>query len=398
MVTGGSPESRFFPPDTGLSSNEILRSVVHQVYRPDAFPLAPITGCSGALSGFPTVEFQYGSGAQLPEPRSPQRAAETLALHAGSMNTDGDPTHLSRRELEQYLVQNGNRIHPQEAADLGFVLDNFDKFAGADGNNDPRGITGRDIDAARRRDYPAGPRSPESWDRQQQQQAEQIRMLQMQLEYLSMMLMSMSARQPMLPGMTPGMAPETGPDRAIGDRSNRDNGNDGVPRNRAWDRVITQTRPERNNHYFADGTDIPLSQEAFKQHYGIPMNVDLLKFMPGKANDGHVTDFSRAPVMGGLGGRKDDGTLKWNDPNYHTLKYDFSRNLEQVFKYMQGMSEEQAKEFAFNFARTQQPLFAAHGYNLQAVENEKVFAAGQEGSGWTDFVASIGDRDMKINW
>ncbi|MGD9682121.1 MAG: hypothetical protein AB7W16_13125 [Candidatus Obscuribacterales bacterium] len=167
MVTGGSPESRFVPPDTGLSSNEILRSVVHQVYRPDAFPLAPATGCSGALSGFPSVEFQYGSGAQPQEPASPRRAAETLALHAGSMNTDGDPTHLSRRELEQYLIQNGNRIHPQEAADLGFVLDNFDKFAGADGNNDPRGITGRDIATARNWDYPADPRSPESWRQQQ---------------------------------------------------------------------------------------------------------------------------------------------------------------------------------------------------------------------------------------
>lgn len=393
MVTGGSPESRFFPPDTGLSLNETPRSVVHQVYRPDAFPLAPLSGCSGALSGFPTVEFQYGSGAHLPEPRSPRRAAETLALHAGSMNADGDPTHLSRRELEQYLIQNGNRIHPQEAADLGFVLDNFDKFAGADGNNDPRGITGRDIDTARRRDYPARSRSLESWDRQEQrQQAEQIRMLQMQLEYLRMMLMAMAARQPMPESMGQGPSQERFPGRAIdnyGNRSVRSNGSD---------RVITRTRPERNNHYFAEGADIPLSQEAFKQHYGIPMNVDLLKFMPGKPNDGKVTDFSQAPVMGGLGGRKDDGTLKWNDPNYHTLKYDFSRNLEQVFEYMQGMSEEQAKEFAFNFARTQQPLFAAHGYNLQMVENEKVFASGREGSGWTDFVASIGDRDMKINF
>ncbi|MGD9682120.1 MAG: hypothetical protein AB7W16_13120 [Candidatus Obscuribacterales bacterium] len=229
-------------------------------------------------------------------------------------------------------------------------------------------------------------------------------MLQMQLDYLRMLLMSMSARQPMLPGtQRTDQGIDQATDQAInqGDgrvRNNRSNGSDRVPRSRGGDRVITQTRPERNNHYFADGADIPLSQEEFKKHYGIPMNVDLLKFMPGKPNDGHVTDFSRAPVMGGLGGRKDDGTLKWNDPNYHTLKYDFSRNLEQVFKYMQGMSEEQAKEFAFNFARTQQPLFAAHGYNLQAVENEKVFASGQEGSGWTDFVASIGDRDMRINW
>ncbi len=164
------------------------------------------------------------------------------------------------------------------------------------------------------------------------------------------------------------------------------------------ERVITDTDSTRNGHFYAEGQDLELSQEAFKKHYGIPMEIDLLKFMQGKANNGQVTDFFQSPVSGGLGGRLENGELKWNDPDYHSLKYDFCRNFAQIFKYTEGMSEHEAKEFAFNFARTQKAVFEANGFDLQKIENEKVYSSGEGSEGWTDFVQDIGGTDSKINW
>lgn len=322
----------------------------------------------------PSLEINFG-GAFAPEnlyhrqsagdfhfgPKTSHELMDSLEKHAAFINNGKDRNHITRKELENYLKRAGERLSPEERANLVQVLINFDDIAKADGKDKGKGISYRDLNAY-------------EW-----QNHRRDAMIQYHRDFRSMHeeLAQMKAELAAFKG---------------GDNTNqsRNEGSDNG-------RVITETRPDKNGHFYVDGADIALSQEKFKRHYGIPQEIDLLKFMPGKTNDG-VTDYWQSPVTVGLGGRKPDGELKWNDPNYHTLKYDFSRNFAQVFKYTQGMNEEQQKEFAFNFARTQMAVFKANGFELHKVENEKVYSSGEGVSDWTDFVQDIGGKDPKINW
>ncbi len=132
-------------------------------------------------------------------------------------------------------------------------------------------------------------------------------------------------------------------------------------------------------------------QVAFRQKYGIPDNVDLTKFATGKANDGVV---GMPPPNVGLMGLKDEAHpeqgRKWDDPNFHSAKYDTCRNLGQVIGYMDGLSEEQQKTFMEDFLKLQAPVIQADGYRtgniykesieINGVKKDTVRALGAEGA------------------
>lgn len=306
---------------------------------------------------------------QMYQPSTSYELMNTLDRHAPFINGAdgfdgrGDNQYISKRELRNYLRENRNAISGQDRKELTEILANFDRIASSDKRWDTgRGISGDDMNAYEDQSIFRDGYIEHRRDRYARRD-----------EYA----------QPR-PGDDRGQPPTDRPPEA--------------PRPRyPNDRVMTETDPAHHNHFRVEGDNMPLSQEEFKRFYNIPQDVDLLKFMNGKQNDGKVTDYWQAGVSVGLGGRKDDGSLKWNDPNYHTLKYDFSRNLQQVMHYTNGMSEHDAKQFVFNFARTQMPVFESNGFKLLKVENETVTAFGEGAVGTTDFVGDIGTNN-KIQW
>lgn len=301
---------------------------------------------------------------QLYRPRTSRELMDTLDRHRPFVS---DGAYVDKRDLRDYLRDNRDILSPRDRRNLIEVLGNFDRIASSDGRRDSaRGISSSDMNAF------------------VEQNRNRDRIIEQRQD----------RRRPYdrYPDGTP--VPDV---RRSGDDP-RYAPSDRGPRSRyPNDRVMTETDPAHNNHFRVVGENIPLSQEEFKRFYNIPQEIDLLKFMNGKPNDGQVTDFWEAGVAGGLGGRKADGSLKWNDPNYHTLKYDFTRNLQQIQKYSQGMNEHEMKQFMFNFARTQVPVAESNGYKFSKVENETVTASGEGQTSTVDFVQDIGTRNI-IQW
>lgn len=327
------------------------------------------------------ARFGQGPGARNPyeqmyQPSTSYELMNTLDRHAPFINGAdgfdgrGDNQYISKRELRNYLRDNRDAISPQDRKELTEILANFDRIASSDMRWDTgRGISGSDMNAFEDQNIFRDGYIEHRRDRYAQRD-----------QYRG------------------GPGQPDGPSRPDDRRPPTDRPPENPPRPRyPNDRVMTETDPTHNNHFRVEGDNMPLSQEEFKRFYNIPQDVDLLKFMNGKPNDGKVTDYWQAGVSVGLGGRKEDGSLKWNDPNYHTLKYDFTRNLQQVMQYTNGMSEHDAKQFVFNFARTQGQVFDANGFKLLKVENETVTAFGEGQTGTTDFVGDIGTGN-KIQW
>ena len=351
----------------GHGFNNAFESIVHQTYEPGSMGVfMDLAAKHGHHNDLPRLEISFGDPFHsrmdgFANGTCATEVMNTLDRHAAFMNVGKDREHITRKELENYLKREGRHMNPEDRADLMEVLVNFDNIAAADGRSRGKGISSRDVDTVIMRE---GRR-----ERLYQAYGGMFESLHKQLRDMQNELASMRG----------------------------EGRNDAPQAHNPNDRVITDK--QANGHFAVEGKEnIPLSQEEFKRHYGIPQEVDLLKYMPGKQNDGKVTPFWESPVTVGLGGRLEDGGLKWEDPNYHTLKYDFSRNFAQIFQYSKGMNEDQQKEFAFNFARTQQTVFAANGFDLQKVDNEKVYSAGEGTEGWTDFVQDIGGTDSKINW
>lgn len=306
---------------------------------------------------------------QLYQPSTSRELMDTLDRHRPFISGDG---YVDKRDLRDYLRDNRDVISPRDRKNLVEVLANFDRIASSDGRRDTyRGISSGDMNAYVDQNYMRDAYLEHRRDRNDQR----------------------DHYRDGTPVPPPGRDRGEDPRYAPTDRNPR-------PRY-PNDRVMTETDPTHNNHFRVEGDNIPLSQEEFKRFYNIPQDVDLLKFMNGKPNDGKVVDYWQAGVSGGLGGPKDPNHpelgLKWNDPNYHTLKYDFSRNLQQVMQYTRGMSEHDAKQFVFNFARTQVPVAESNGYKFNVVENETVTATGEGRTGTTDFVQDIGTKNI-IQW
>lgn len=367
--------------DKGFSNP--FESIIHQTYEPGSMNLfmdLPSYHKHGHRD-LPGLEISFGDPfhSHMERSVSGKCAAEvmnTLDRHAIFMNVGKDQEHITRKELENYLKREGRHLDPQDRADLTKVLVNFDNIAAADGRSRGKGISSRDVDAVMLHE--------ERRERLHNAYGGMFESLHMQLREMQEELAALR-----------GEGNWNNPNRRNDKPHDHGNKRNDAPPN-PNDRVITEK--QANGHYAIEGQDMPLSQEEFKKHYGIPMEIDLQKYMPGKANDGKVVPFWESPVTVGLGGRLENGNLKWEDPNYHTLKYDFSRNFAQVFEFTKGMNEDQQKEFAFNFARTQQGVFAANGFDLHKVDNEKVYASGEGTEGWTDFVADIGGTNPRINW
>jgi|AGTN01.2.fsa_nt_gi hypothetical protein len=306
---------------------------------------------------------------QIYQPSTSRELMDTLDRHRPFIS-GGD--YVDKRDLRDYLRESRDVISPRDRKNLIEVLANFDRIASSDGRRDTvRGISSGDmnafVDQNQRRDQNIDQRRDRNVPHDRYPDGRPV------------------PDVPRRQGEDPRYAPS---DR--GARSRNPN-----------DRVMTETDPTHNNHFRVEGDNLPLSQEEFKRFYNIPQDVDLQKFMNGKPNDGKVVDYWQAGVSGGLGGPKDPNHpelgLKWNDPNYHTLKYDFSRNLEQVIKYTQGMSEHDAKQFVFNFARTQGAVAESNGFKLNVVENETVTSTGEGRTGTTDFIQDIGGKNI-IQW
>ncbi|HEY9788272.1 MAG TPA: hypothetical protein V6D17_22980 [Candidatus Obscuribacterales bacterium] len=280
------------------------------------------------------------------------------SAHLSGINIGKDSKYIKPEELHNYLVRVGDKIDPQEKEDLLYVMRHFRQISDADGKKAGKGISFEDMNA-----YVVG-----------NMYNDHIIELQRQYTILKQ---------------------ENAQLRGLANRVERREAPPVSGRPGESGRVITDKLP--NGHYRAEGMDVPLSQEEFKRHYGIPQEIDLLKFMPGKPNDGTVPDYWSSGASVGLGGRMADGSLKWDHADRHDLKYDFSRNFAQVFKYLQALPPEKQTEFAFNFARTQAHVFKANGYDLKIVDNEKVYAEG-ETSGWTDFVQDVDSDHPLIQW
>ncbi len=140
---------------------------------------------------------------------------------------------------------------------------------------------------------------------------------------------------------------------------------------------------------------MPLSQEEFKAHYGIPQNIDLTKFMRGKNNDGQVPNFWTSEVAAGLGGRDDNNNLRWDNPAHHEASLDFQRNFAQLAEYFDKLPIHQQMEFTFNFARTQGEVLRSNGVSLLAADNEKIQIIENGATKYIDLVQDV-DSDRKL--
>jgi hypothetical protein len=89
---------------------------------------------------------------------------------------------------------------------------------------------------------------------------------------------------------------------------------------------------------------------------------------------------------------------KWSNPDYHTPKYDVSRNLAMVQDQLHAIPDEPGrKAWMENFLKTQVPLIEAQGYKVTAIKNEKIQLSHPSGSGWIDCARDIGG-DAAVQW
>ncbi len=306
--------------------------------------------------GFAPLEFN----------RTSSELMRTLHAHLSELNVGKHRDSVTRDELRNYLVRSGDYISPQDKTDLLLVMRNFDRIAMSDGR-EGKGITFKDM----------------ALFVVENQREDRIVMIERQNERLihtnARLRNEINSGRPQDGGRDGGDPRQTG-------RTVTDGG-----------RVITE-RNGPNQHFLVSGADMPLSQEEFKAHYGIPQNIDLLKFMPGKPNDGEVPNFWSSEVAAGLGGR-DDGKLRWDNPNkLDDPALNFQRNNAQLAEYFKRLPIDQQTEFIFNFARTQEPLFRAHGIYLQSVENETVSILEHGQAKRIDLVQDVNSDHKLLQW
>ncbi|MBA3992537.1 MAG: hypothetical protein C0469_03350 [Cyanobacteria bacterium DS2.3.42] len=299
--------------------------------------------------------------------RTSRQLMTTLDRHAGGINIGRHSDHITKNELRNYLTRVGDNISPQDKADLCLVMRDFDQIARADGKQG-KGISYRDM----------------AFYVMENQQDDRMIMMHRQNERLR----EQNAR----------LREELDRGYLGGDQSGYGRGDDRGdyrPTNqRDSGRVITdKTGP--NGHYRAEGADLPLSQEEFKAHYGIPQNIDLTKFMRGKNNDGTVPNFWTSEVAAGLGGRDDNNNLRWDNPAHHEASLDFQRNFAQLAEYFDKLPIHQQMEFTFNFARTQGEVLRSNGVSLLAADNEKIQITESGVTKYIDLVQDV-DSDRKL--
>lgn len=162
-----------------------------------------------------------------------------------------------------------------------------------------------------------------------------------------------------------------------------------------------QTRPNDNVYRGKNGVsdiDSP-EQVAFRQKYGIPDNIDLTKFAIGKPNDGVVgMPAPNVGLMGPIDENDPSKGLKWDNPNYHSAKYDTCRNLAQVIGYMQNMPEETQKQFMQDFLKLQAPVIQAEGWTTGDVYKESIYINGVKKDTIQAFGAPGAPRYDQIQW
>lgn len=293
--------------------------------------------------------------------RSSRELMSTLSKHFGGINIGRHNSHITKEEIGNYLVRAGDTISPRDRADLAMVAAKFETVKNADGR-DNKGISFNDMAhfVVSNRQY----------DHFIMAHRENLR-LQQENRALRDQLAQGSEKT----------------DKPINSEQGRADGN-----------VLTH-RNGPKNHYLSEGTNMELSQEAFKKHYGISEDIDLLKFMPGKANDGKVPNFWSSAVSAGLGGRSDEGGLRWDDANnLSEVDKNFHRNLAQLADVYNKLPPQQQEEFFHNFARTQKPLMEAHGIKLLSVDNEKVQIHENGSTRYVDFIFSVGSPEKQLQW
>ena len=292
--------------------------------------------------------------------RTSRELMNTLDKHASGINIGRHNEHITRDELKNYLVRVGDNISPQDKADLLLVMRDFNDIARADGKQG-KGISYRDM----------------AFFVIENQRDDQMLMMHRQNESLR----EQNAR--------------LRDELYQFDRGNeRGDARPSTTAREDSSRVITEKTGDRG-HYYAAGADLPLSQEEFKAHYGIPQNIDLLKFMRGKANDGKVPNFWTSEVAAGLGGRDENNNLRWDNATHHEPSLDFQRNFAQLAEYFDRLPIDQQMEFTFNFARTQGEVLHSHGVALLAADNEKIQITESGVTKYIDLVQDV-DSDRKL--
>jgi len=306
---------------------------------------------------------RFGSNMMPELNRTSRELMSTLYKHVSGINIGRHGNSITQAELSNYLVRVGDNISPQDRADLMMIGRNFDHISTSDGRRG-NGITFQDM----------------AWFTRENRRRDQE--ILAYRERSSLRNNYYDQRQ--------NLNQYDSSDRTTSSQSRNgfDNGN----------KVITE-RLGPNNHIRAEGAEMPLSPDAFKEHYGIPKEIDFLKFMPGKANDGKVPNFWTSDAAAGLGGRDDKNGLRWDNPDHHgELSLDFQRNFAQLADYFRRVPIDKQEEFVFNFARTQEPLIRAHGGVLLACDNEKIQIFMNGKTQWIDLVQDVGSPKKLLQW
>lgn len=295
--------------------------------------------------------------------RTSRELMNTLDKHAGGINVGRHNEHITRDELRNYLVRVGDRISPQDKADLLLVMRDFNEIARADGKQG-KGISYRDM----------------AFFVIQNQRDDRMVMMHRQNERLR----EQNAR----------LRDE------LYQYDNGDDLGDARPTTSApkdISRVITERTGDKG-HFYAGGADLPLSQEEFKAFYKIPKEIDLTKFMRGKDNDGKVPNFWTSEVAAGLGGRDDNNNLRWDNAGYHDPSLDFQRNFAQLAEFFDKLPLDKQEEFTFNFARTQGEVLRSNGVTLLAADNEKIHINEDGVTKVIDLVEKVGSDRKLLQW
>lgn len=280
----------------------------------------------------------------------------TLDKYAGIINIEKHSDRITKDELKHFIQRAGNILSPQDKADLMLIQANFKQIAGMDGKKD---ISYRDMAY-----FVVASRESDRAIRAERQS-------------------ELNARNDDWSWMNP--------------RENQSNPRENANREvQKPSRIVTS--PNSGDHFRLEGANLPLSQDEFKEHYGIPKEIDLTKFMRTKANDGQVPNFWTSKVAAGLGGRDDSNDLRWNNPNHHEASLDFQRNFAQLSEYFDKLPPDQQVEFAFNFARTQGDVLRMHGVKLLAVDNEKIQIYEEGSTKYVDFVQDVGSVKHLLQW
>lgn len=288
--------------------------------------------------------------------RTSQELMSTLDKYSGIINVEKHSDRITKNELRHFIQRAGNLLSPQEKADLMLIEANFKQIAGVDGRKD---ISYRDMAYF------------VMANRDSDREIRANRYLERNTRYDDWGWMKPTENQ-----------------------REQSHTNQEVQKP---SRIITSPNAPAD-HFRVEGANLPLSQEEFKAHYGIPDEIDLTKFMRTKPNDGEVPNFWTSKVAAGLGGRDDKNDLRWNNPNYHEPSLDFQRNFAQLSQYFDKLPPDQQVEFAFNFARTQGEVLRMHGVQLLAVDNEKIQIHEEGSTKYVDFVQDVGSVRHLLQW